>query len=825
MLHRFDMTHPCSVLRIVLLCLGSAAACSTAHAQADFAREVWPILAQNCLECHGERRQEGGLRIDSPASWKKGGTSGSVVIPHSAATSELVRRISLPSGDAEAMPPRGSRLTSQQISAIRRWIDGGAVWPAGNFSQKHWSLAPVARPAVPMFVDAPPTHSPSTQAASAPRNAIDLFVERQRIAAGLSSSPEANRVLLARRIALDLIGLPPTPEQVDDFLSESGPDALERWVDRLLASDQMGIRWARPWLDYARYADSHGFQRDDFRDLWAYRDWVVDAFNADLPFDQFTIEQLAGDLLPQATPSQHIATGFNRSAPCNVEAGSDPEETRINQVHDRVHTLGAVWLGATLECCQCHDHKYDPLTMRDYYGLFAIFNSTVIEAQRSNAQVPGSIRFLGAALELDVLQDLRPPLAEPSPSEVNAAPEAPNQATSAQPVRRPAKKAPQPAATRATTQVMRELDSPRPTMIFLRGDFRTPGEAVERSFPSAFALSFATTPLDQSARAASVPNRLELARWLVSDDHPRTARVVVNRWWGELMGRPLVSTPEDFGVKGERPSHPELLDWLACEFRERGWSTKRLLREIVLSSTYRQTSNAPADQRAKDDNNVGLARAGRWRMDAEMIRDNALAISGLLSRHKGGPPIRPYQPEGLWVKVGGERYDYVVSPEGERHRRGLYVVWKRAAPYPSFMNFDATNRMACRVSRSRTNTPLQALTLLNDPVYVEAAMGLAERMHQGHKMLDSRSESEDTIDTRIAYGFRLAVTRPPSATEAATLRNLYDQQLSAALEEPANVATVWDKRPLPTNATRQEMSAWFAVATTLLNLDETITRR
>lgn len=1002
----------------------------------DFGRDVYPILRRACFECHGARLQEGDLRLDSrDAAFE----STEVIVKGNAAESELYRRIMLPASDADVMPKRGKPLSKPDIERIKVWIEQGAEWPDDFKSAPHWAYVAPQRSVVPDGRDHKlNSHSP-----------IDAFVHSRLQAEGLVSAPEAPREILLRRVSLDLIGLPPSPAEVDAFLNDPDPNAYEQVVDRLLASDQFGVRWARPWLDAARYADSHGFQRDDFRDLWPYRDWVVTALNDDLPFTQFTIEQLAGDLLPEVTTSQRIATGFNRSSPTNVEAGSDPEETRVNQVHDRVNTLGMVWLGSTFECCQCHDHKYDPFTTRDYYGLFAFFNSTEIEAERTNPNVPGSIQFKGPSLELmdsatrDARQKLQTELAEvkrelaalensasvdqaeweaalrsriaeapvehvlditafestggatheilPDKSVLLSGEPAPDKDTylvevktkltgvhgiklealtdDSLPGRGPGRgdekrpnfvlnnfqvtvaaedqpEQPQPVkftSARAsfsqanlsvenllknnntarsgwainpkfhephwavletaeplgfasgsllrfrleqnfgagrtigrlrlsavtgsvggpavtaeltaalnvpaekrsakqkqvitayrlqdnpmyarlrneqtkfeqqlksisppTTLVMRELPQPRTTTVFERGDFRNPGEILTPGVPSA---------LHPLGSESSKPTRLELARWLVSRDNPLVARVTVNRWWSELFGHGLVTTPEDFGIKGEPPTHPELLDWLACEFMDNGWSMKKLLKTIVMSATYRQSSRVTPDLLARDDQNLWYARGPRFRMDAETIRDNALAISGLLSLKAGGPPIRPFQPDGLWVKVGGQRYDYEVSPGEDRYRRGLYVVWKRSAPYPSFVNFDANSRLACRVKRPRSNTPLQALTLMNDSVYVEAAMAFAK-----HVLLEKPTAS---TDERLIYAFRRATGRTPRAEELVTLSKLLSAVLSTRTADPKSAEAFVGQFDLPPNVNAPEFTAWYAVAAALLNLDETISK-
>ncbi|MEX0587102.1 MAG: DUF1553 domain-containing protein, partial [Pirellulales bacterium] len=562
-----------------------------------------------------------------------------------------------------------------------------------------------------------------------------------------------------------------------------------------------------------------------------------------------------------------IATGFGRCSPCIVEAGSEPEETRVNHVFDRVNTVGMVWLGTTFECCQCHDHKYDPFTMRDYYGLFAFFNNTEIEAERSDPKVPGSIKFLGPEMELadppkqsarqqlqeelaGIKQQLKgreEVLAQHDPSWENglrdelATESAGSESKSADIIavletvvdqRTPEQiqtlvdyrqqrddeskrltadetrlEADLAAIMIPTTLVMQERAERRTTTLFTRGDYRSPPEPVEPATPAA------PPPL---APADQPRTRLDLARWLVGPDNPLTSRVAVNRWWAELFGRGLVTTPEDFGVKGDRPTHPELLDWLAVEFVEHGWSMKHVLKTIVMSATYRQSSRVNSELLARDDGNRLYARGPRFRMDAEMVRDNALSVAGLLSTKLGGPSIRPWQPDGVWIKVGGEKYKYEVSPGEDQHRRGLYVVWKRGAPFPSFMNFDADNRLACRVKRPRSNTPLQALTLMNDPVYVEAALAFANRI--------LTEQPQASPESRIAHAFRMAVARTPTAEESATLLELFADQLAAGREDSAATQEFVGDHALPEGVTPEEFAAWYAVAAALLNLDETITK-
>ncbi len=717
-----------------------------------FNHDIRPILSDKCFACHGpdQNKRKADLRLDTRkgAMADRGGYAA--VVPGDLENSELIARINAEDDDS-VMPPRGhpKPLTRPEKELLEHWVQQGAGY------EDHWAYIRPVRPRLP-----------EVRNRSWPRTAIDAFVLAALEGQGLTPSPEAQRATLIRRLSLDLTGLPPTPAEVASFEGDHSALAYEKLVDRLLASPEFGERWARPWLDLARYADSHGFQRDDLREVWAYRDWVIRALNHDMPFDQFTIEQVAGDLLPNPSTEQIVATGFHRSTPTNVEAGSEPEESRINQVLDRVNTTGAVWLGATLECARCHDHKYDPIAQKEYYRLLAFFNNTESEVERANPKVPSSIKFRGAALTLEKA------LA---------------------------------AAKPASTQVMVEMASPRVSTVFNRGEYTSPGESVEPGVPAIL-----------HRLPEGPPNRLTLARWLVARENPLTARVTVNRWWGELFGRCIVPTPEDFGMQGEPPSHPDLLDWLAVEFMENGWSMKGLLRQVVLSATYRQSSRVTPELLKRDPQNRWLARGPRFRMDAEMIRDNALAMAGLLHRKKGGPPIRPPQPEGLWIKVGGERYNYAVSPGAEKYRRGIYIVLKRAAPYPGLTAFDATARLTCIVKRSRSNTPLQALTLLNDPVYVEAALALAARI--------VNDMPGAAVEPRLEHAIRVCLARAPRPAEIAVLRTLYEAQRSAALADRPAARILARSSPLAAGIPPAEFASWYAVATTLMNLDETITK-
>jgi hypothetical protein len=712
--------------------------------------------------------------------------------------------------------------------------------------KSHWAYVAPRRPALP-----------SVKNYLWPRNAIDSFILARLEKEGFTPSPEADRSRLVRRVYLDLIGLPPTVEQVDAFLADTRPHAYERVVDELLASPHYGERWARPWLDLARYADSNGFQRDGFRTVWPYRDWVVRAFNRDLPFDQFTLAQIAGDLLPGATLDDKIATGFNRCTTVNVEGGVDREETRVNAVFDRVNTTATVWLGTTMSCAQCHNHKYDPFSQEEYYRLFAYFNNTADETTGKE----GVREFIGPKLEMPLPPEKvaeRQRLVAERHMVVNSlgrlvALAAHSQADWERQQQADAKRLKQlPAEVRKilsmtpakrtkkqkedlaeyytnldpeiknlreekaaldkqlaplepdSTLVMSELARPRPTHFFRGGNFLDKGKPVTPGVPTVL----------HSLPNNAPPNRLALAGWLVDPKNPLVARVAVNRWWAEFFGHGLVATAEDFGTQGERPTHPELLDWLATEFVDKGWSMKSIHRLIVTSAAYRQSSKLTPELLRRDPENRLYARGPRVRLDAETIRDNALAVSGLLCRKLGGPPVRPPQPAGIWNVTGVVDNTYRTSQGEDRYRRGLYTFWRRSSPYPSFVAFDAPDRGSCVVQRSRTNTPLQALTLMNDPVYVEAAAALAGRIMS--------EQPGRTVRERIAHGFRLCLARQPSERELDLLEQAYCKALERYRADPAGAGAVLS--PRVRNADLAEMAAWFQIATVLLNLDETITK-
>ncbi|HEV2970060.1 MAG TPA: PSD1 and planctomycete cytochrome C domain-containing protein [Pirellulales bacterium] len=792
--------------------------------EVDFIRDVRPLFEARCWKCHGEAKHESGLSLFRKESAFAGGDGGKAFEPGKSAESRLIRYVS--GLDSETvMPPEGEgeRLTAEQVGLLRGWIDQGAKWPAeadtaGASASTHWAYKKPERATIP-----------AVKNSAWPRNEIDYFVLARLEKEGLAPQSEVDRARLIRRVSLDLVGLPPTVEEVDAFLADKGPDAYEKVVDRLLASSRYGERWARPWLDLARYADTHGYEKDTRRSMWPYRDWVINALNKNMPFDQFTIEQLAGDLLPNATLEQKIATGFHRNTMINMEGGVDPEEYRVAAVIDRVNTTATVWLGTTLGCCQCHSHKYDPFKQKEYYQFMAFFNNTADTGSNENPKVEVAAEGRGtrdegrgdadrrkvepvviAAIEENAT-DVKSENGAKSQSEAkndslvgslasrSAAPAETNDKSAEKKPK--AKKKPEPP--KLTTLVMQELPKPREQHLFVGGSFLNPGEVVSPNVPAVLN----PFPADQPR------NRLGLAKWLVDPANPLTARVAINRIWAQYFGSGIVLTIEDFGTKGERPMHPELLDWLATDFIRRDWDLKAMHRLIVTSATYRQSSRATPELLERDPQNRLLARGPRVRLEAELVRDQALAASGLLSPKIGGPSVMPPQPDGIWSSpYSGDRW--ATAAGEDRCRRGLYTFWKRTAPYPSFTSFDAPSREFCVVRRPRTNTPLQALAILNDPVYIEAAQALARRMVKEPDRADATA--------RLVRGFRLCLARTPEPAESDRLLSLYNQELDRFRGDAKSAQSIGGK--LDGAAPAAELAAWTVVANVLLNLDETLNK-
>jgi len=1018
----------------------------------DYSRQIRPILSNNCFKCHGpdEQERKGGLRLDLGESALKLADSGSAaIVPGRPEESALVARITAAEAD-ELMPPPSSnkKLTPHEIELLQQWIKQGADY------KLHWSYVKPRRPGLPR-VDDP----------SWVRTGIDHFILERLDQAELKPAPEADRVTLIRRLTLDLTGLPPTRDEVDEFVKDASADAYDKLVDRLLASPHFGERMAQEWLDLARYGDTNGYENDSDRAIWKYRDWVIDAFNRNMPFDQFTIEQIAGDLLPEATPEQKTATGFSRNVTYNEEGGADPDEYLTKYAVDRTSTTASVYLGITMGCAECHDHKYDPVSQKDFYSLLAFFNSIEGEkgAQGHDVPLPPLLTFPTpeqsealqrartqlAEVDARIKQELAQfkledassgasdvPLAEPreyvwvdDALPTGAAPQGnevekswqwgeqpANQAfsgklwhtrtakglsqhyfTGAAPglsigegdklfayvfldpqnppktvmlqfndgswehraywgenlvawgqegtagrlpkgplptvsgwVRlevdaraiglapgsivhgmaftqvdgkvfwdkaglvtrtpqaplpceslaawekfelgppNPPSKVPQPirdilqvafekrtaaqttdlrnyfvrfvdSKTRVTfdplnkqyddyktletkttnaipsTMVMSEMAQRRPAYVLMRGNYQTPGEAVTPDVPAILPPLKADQPV----------SRVGLADWLVDEDNPLTARVTVNRFWKQFFGTGLVKTLEDFGSQGEFPSHPELLDWLAVEFMQSSytsplnkgehvrWNIKSLLKCIVTSAVYRQSSNPQGPPNEIDPNNRLLSRAARFRLPAETIRDNALAICGLLNRNLGGKSVYPYQPPDYYADKG--RWKWTQSQGADLYRRGVYTFWRRTTFYPSFQIFDATTREFCTVDRPRTNTPLQALVTLNDPVFVEAARVFGQRIMQ---------EGGTEVAEKLMFAFRLCVARAPRDQELEVLQRLFAAQLAKYQADTAAAQALVSNGagPRPENLPISELAAWTAMGNVLLNLDETITR-
>jgi mono/diheme cytochrome c family protein len=816
--------------------LGVNASAALAVDPVDFAREVLPILSENCFLCHGpdagSRKgdlrldtQEGALRKDQP-----------IILPGKSAESELIKRI-VTSAKGEVMPPpkANKKLTVQQIDILRRWVDQGAAWG------KHWAFVAPVRPKLPAI-----------RSTASIKNPIDAFVLARLEREGLSPSPEAARATLVRRVTLDLTGLPPTPAEVEDARNDQSPEWYEKVVERLLASPRYGERMAWEWLDAARYADSNGYQGDAERTMWPWRDWVMRAFNDNLAFDRFTVVQLAGDLLPNATHEQKLATAFMRNHMINGEGGRIPEENRIEYVMDMAETAATVWLGLTLNCCRCHDHKFDPLLQKEYYGLFAFFNQTPITGGGGDPQTKPVLDMMtaddqlelagiqkqidDAAKVVDTLEEsLFPREAGKSADESPKAKELPKDVRDAL---KPA------ARNRSRNQltvlekhftgkdalhleklqalsrvvnardtinrrivrvmVMEDMPKPRDTFVLDKGLYNKPTAKVGAGVPGIL----------PSLPRETAKNRLALANWLVSAENPLTARVIVNRYWQQFFGVGLVKTSEDFGVQGERPMHPELLDWLATEFVASGWDLKHLCRLIATSATYRQSSRVTAALHERDPENRLLARGARYRLPSWMIRDQALAASGLLAQPLGGPSVKPYQPAGIWEEAtfGAKRYQ---QDKGESlYRRSAYTFWRRIIGPTLF--FDTAARQTCSVKQSRTNTPLHALTTLNDTTYIEASRALAERL------LTTDANDEQ----RIEQAFRLVLARSPVGAEQtilqAGLKRLRSQYAGDPTAAKKLLAVGESKRNEKLDVT--EHAAFTGLCNLILNLDEALSR-
>jgi mono/diheme cytochrome c family protein len=851
-------TRPLLAMFVAAGVFARAPAATPAGGAVDFNRDVLPILSGHCFKCHGpdEKTREAKLRLDTREGALR--TRDPVIVPGRPAQSELLRRITAKDPNDVMPPPEAKHKPNPaQVETLRRWIAQGAKWAT------HWAWTPPRRPAVP----AVQSSKFKVQGSKLPvRNEVDHFLLARLAQEGLSPSPEAAPEALIRRVTLDLTGLPPTPAEVDAFLRESQAERAsdkpyEALVDRLLASPRYGERMVWDWLDAARYADSNGYQGDGERTMWPWRDWAVQAMNDNMPFDQFTVWQIAGDLLPDATREQKLATGFNRNHMINGEGGRIAEENRVDYIFDQLETTATVWLGVTIGCSRCHDHKFDPLTMRDYYGLFAFFNGTPVAGGGGSGQTAPVMDFVTpeqtARLE-KLRQDVVRIGAAVDEMEPTVFPRPAGKASSDSTVAKDFAAEPfaalkQKGAARNLTQlrglaklykdkepadyakaladlvkamedrdefnrliprvmVMEEMPKPRDTFMLVRGLYNKPTEEkVAPAFPASLAAKPGTA---DSKHETNRQSRLDLARWLVAQDNPLTARVTVNRAWQRFFGTGLVKTTEDFGVQGEKPSHPELLDWLATEFVRTGWDVKRLHKLIVMSAAYRQSSRVTPALLERDPENRLLARGPRQRLPSWMLRDQALAVSGLLVDRRGGPPVKPYQPAGVWEEATFGNKTYKQDHGEALYRRSLYVFWRRIIGPTMF--FDVASRQNCTVKTPRTNTPLHALVTLNDVTFVEAARAMAERV----------LKNGAPTDARIEHAFRLATSRKPSPAEADILTARLDalrRQFGADKDAALKLLKVGES-PRDEKLDAVEHAAWASLCSLLLNLDEALTK-
>lgn len=833
--------------------VASATTTTAASLTVNFEKDIKPIFSSRCYDCHGAEKEKNGLRLDRRETALRGGDSGPVIIQNNSKESLLIRYVTGDNEDKIVMPPKGDRLSSREISLLKSWIDQGARWPedpsvstsnVASHQNQHWAFRSPQRPPPPRVKD------PKWV-----RNPIDAFILARLELEKIAPAELADRFTLIHRLSLDLLGLPPTPEEVSEFTRDTSADAYENLVDRLLASPHFGERWGRHWLDLARYGDSDGYEDDKLRpDAWRYRDWVVDAFNKDLPFDQFTVFQIAGDLLPNASYEQKLATGFNRmTLSNNAGAGGIKEEYRVKTVKDRINTVATVWLGLSVGCAECHSHKYDPISQREYYQLYAFFNNTeevstpappppgryIREYEESlltfNARIK-KLRDNLAEYEKKILPGKQPQW-EASARDDQSLPDSIQKAVRVSiPDRTAAQRnelvkyfraidpeyarlkaalpvgdevgnnRPLPPSEKAL--VVTENSTPRKSYLQKKGDFLHNGAEVQPGTPAFL------PPLH--ARG-SQPDRLDFARWIVDPRNPLTSRVAVNHFWQHLFGQGLVATVDNFGIKGERPSHPELLDWLATEFVARGWSRKAIVRLIVCSSTYRQSSRHRPELAEKDPNNVWLSHQNRLRLEAECVRDVALAAGGLLLEEVGGPSFQPPLPTAI-AKVKELKNERFMEPTAgiSRYRRGVYVNVQRTLPFPAFATFDMGDANVCCVRRERSNTPLQALTLLNDPVFFETAQALGVRVLH---------ENRHDFDARIDFLYRVCLGRHPSAYEIGEMKSLYSEELAMCRAHPEAARELVGDHVPSVDDEICDAAAWIGIARTVLNLDEFITRQ
>lgn len=828
---------------VVVLLSGASVSAATV----SFNRDIRPILSDNCFSCHGPdaAHRQADLRLDV----REDAVAAGAIVLGKPAESALVSRIESTDDDA-VMPPPDShkKLDAKQKALLTQWIAEGAEY------QKHWAYEKPVKAEVP-----------------AGTNGVDHLVRKRLAEIGLTPSPEADRRTLIRRLSFDLLGLPPAAEEVDAFVADTRTNAYELLVDRLLASPHYGEKMAIGWLDVVRFADTIGYHSDNPRNVWPYRDWVIKSFNANQPFDQFTIHQVAGDLVPDASQETRVGSAFNRLLLSTEEGGAQVKDYEARMLTDRVRAIGAAWLGQTTGCAQCHDHKFDPFTTRDFYALGAFFADIhePITGRREDGMIVGTPEEHKRLAELDtalaeakkkfeaivpqldaaqqqweadivsykatlpeLLPDAQTPDAEKNIAKQVAA------SLAKEPAKRdgndknrlrdyfrskatplfPAERAGLAKAEQDRTAFYEPLakclvsihtEKPRTVRILPRGNWMDEtGEVTKPAFPAY---------LPHPTIEGREPNRLDLAKWLVSRDNPLTARVVMNRLWKQFFATGLSKVLDDLGAQGEAPANPELLDWLACEFIDSQWNLKHMVRIIVTSAAYRQTSVAPPNLAGADPYNREIARQSAFRVDAESVRDAALAISGLLVPTIGGPSVKPYQPEGYWENLNFPSRTYPNDTGDKQYRRGLYTWWQRSFLHPSMLAFDAPSREECCAERTRSNIPQQALVLLNDPSYVEAARSLASRMLQ---------EGGGSTEDRVAWAWRRVLQRLPRVEEMETVMPLYRQQLAAYKADPkaADELLKVGLAALPADIDRVELAAWTHVARVLLNLHETITR-
>jgi len=777
----------------------------------NFNRDVRPFLSDNCFVCHGPdtNGRQAGLRLDVAEGIFEELDSGLTAIDSDdLKQSELLRRIES-SDEFEKMPPleSGKSLSDEEKLILKAWVLQGAPY------EKHWSFVHPQRPLLPKVSDD-----------SWCRNEIDRFVLSQLEERDIKPSPEADRATLLRRVSFDLTGLPPSLEELEEFLQDTSLDAYEQAVDRLLASPRHGEMMAMHWLDLARYADTDGYEKDSHRRMWPYRDWVIEAFNSNMRFDQFTREQIAGDLIAGASRDQLIASGFNRNGPTTSESGSDPAEYAAKYAVDRTNTTSAVWLALTMQCAECHDHKYDPISIQDYYRMFAFFDQVPEDPLYEGADSPPSIfvftseeqakvdelerRISILNEELDSLQSTVDISQESTAITKSGTAEISSRAEELQEELESFKAELKALKDQApVVRIMQDVSPRRPTYVLESGDFRSLGEQVGPGTPEVL------------GNLSQQKDRLGLAEWLTSDDNPLTSRVIMNRYWAIFFGKGIVRTMDDFGMQGEWPSHPELLDWLAVEFQHRDWDLRAMIRMFVTSSSYRQSSRVRTELVEIDPENRLLARFSRRRMPAEMIRDNALYVSGLLHEQIGGASVFPYHPAGLWEEVAWADTPWKSwnQDEGEKlYRRSLYTFWKRSLHHPVMAVFDAPSRTVCAIERPSTNTPLQAFVTLNETGFVEAARVLAEGV--------LTQFPEENVHEGIEYMYWTVLARSPSESERKELCLLLGRMIDHYQSEQGSARQLLEVGDTPFNDDIDEVSlaSWTSIAQVILNLDESL---